>query len=383
MSPKHNILHVVNDYFVLPYFIGGQFLYFNARGFNIHVVCSPSDRLQNYAIEMEFKFMEVEILRNHSPARDLISLIAICKYIKKNKITSVFGHTPKGALLGLLAAWIMRVPKRTYFRHGLVYETMVGYRHAFMVFVERFTARLSTKIVCVSHSVAKESLKKSLNSEYKQIVLGKGTCGGIDALNKYNPALLKKRITTKIINRYKISTNSFIIGYCGRLVRDKGISELIQAFQLLRENSDRKYTLLLIGDYEERNPLSDKTKNIIANDSEIIKTGFIYNDLQYYYSLMNLFILPSYREGFPTSVLEASAMGVPVLTTKVTGCIDSIIEGETGLFISHSPDSIKEKILRIVQSYTTNSMGENGRKHVLDHFDNRILWPIIERELYR
>ena len=116
------ILHVVNIYFVLPYFIGDQFKYFDEKGYNLNVICSPSPYLSDYAKSMEFNFLEVEIVRSIHPIKDLIAIFKICQYIKKNKIDIVVGHTPKGSLLAMIAAWLMGVPRRIYFRHGLVYE---------------------------------------------------------------------------------------------------------------------------------------------------------------------------------------------------------------------------------------------------------------------
>ena len=331
MSNK-SILHVVNIYFVLPYFIGDQFLYFNNKGYKLHVICSPSEHIHNYALEKKFSYKEISILRSISILQDIKSIVLICKYIKSNKIDIVCGHTPKGALLSMIAASIMRVPKRIYFRHGLVYETSNKFQRNLLIFLDRITSKFATKIVCVSPSVYKCSLEDKLNEESKQIILGKGTCGGIDSLNKFNPDKIDFKKLEVLRRQLKLSSSNFVLGYCGRLVKDKGIIDLIDAFNKLSAEQKSEIKILLVGDYEERDALPAEITVLINNDDNIIKTGFIYSDIEYYYSLMNVFILPSYREGFPTSVLEASAMKLPVLTTRVSGCIDSIIDGETGFF---------------------------------------------------
>ena len=178
--------------------------------------------------------------------------------------------------------------------------------------------------------------------------------------------------------QFNFSDKDIIIGFCGRLVKDKGIIELVLAFEKLPAH----YKLLLVGDYEERDSLPFLIKERILNNEKIFVTGFIFDDIEYYYSLMNIFVLPSYREGFPTSVLEASSLEIPVLTTTATGCVDSIIEGETGFFINHSTDSIFTNIIKLENLHTRKSMGKAGREFVINNFDNRKLWPIIEKELY-
>ena len=137
-----------------------------------------------------------------------------------------------------------------------------------------------------------------------------------------------------------IYENDFVIGFTGRLVCDKGIIELVRAFCLLQE----KYpdmTLLLVGMLEERDALPLDVVNIIEHNPKIINTGYVSNAMiEYYYALMNCFALPSYREGFPTSVLEASAMELPIITTKATGCVDAIIERRTGVYVEHDSKSL-------------------------------------------
>jgi glycosyltransferase involved in cell wall biosynthesis len=378
----HQILHVVNIYFVLPYFIGDQFLFLKGKGHKVHVICSPSSYLEDYANKMQFDYLEVEITRAIKPIKDINVLLRICLYIKRNKIDVVVGHTPKGALLAMIAGWIMRVPKRIYFRHGLVYETMEGFQRELVKYLDRLTAYCSTKVVCVSPSLYARSLDDHLNPEKKQTILGKGTCGGIDAVNKFNPEKINSLKLDHLRESLLIKPSDFVIGYCGRLVIDKGIVELVDAFSLLNKKSIGEPKLLLVGDFEERNSLPIHVIEKIRNARNIITTGFIFKDIEYYYALMDIFILPSFREGFGISVLEASAMQIPVLTTQATGCIDSIIAGETGLYVSNTKESILDGIQSLLDDKNIPRFGLKGREFVLSNFDNRILWPIIEKELY-
>ena len=154
-----NILHVVNIYFVLPYFIGDQFKYFKSKGYNMNVVCSPSEYLADYAKKQGFDYIESPVNRSISLKEDFITIRNICKFIRKKDIDIVVGHTPKGGLLAMVAAWLMRVPNRIYFRHGLVYETSRGLKRFILMSVDRLASFCATEIVCVSPSVLKRSIE--------------------------------------------------------------------------------------------------------------------------------------------------------------------------------------------------------------------------------
>ena len=168
-----------------------------------------------------------------------------------------------------------------------------------------------------------------------------------------------------------------MIGYSGRLVRDKGIIELVRAFRNLKKEH-ANYKLLLVGMFEVRDALPDDVQQDIKNDSQIVWTDFQNSDMEYFYSMMNVYVLASYREGFPTGVLEAQAMQVPVITTRATGCCDSIQEGVTGLFVEHDVDQLSDAIRRIHD--TSSSVdGNKAREWVQTNFENHIVWTEIEK----
>lgn len=374
-----NILHVVNISFVIPYFLGNQLLYFKNKGDNEFMVCTPSDELEKLANTYDFKYCAVEILRKLSVWKDLKAVFKTACYIKEKHIDIVTGHTPKGALVAMLAAFIMRVPVRIYFRHGLVYETSQGLKRKLLITIDRLAAMLATKVVCVSPSVCKRSLEDRLNPASKQCLLSKGTCNGID-INRFCIDNVQDDRIKDLRESLGIQSSDFVIGFTGRLVRDKGIIELVRAYKQLKDKYDN-LVLLLVGMLEERDALPQDVVGSILNTKGIINTGYVPNaSIEYYYALMDLFILPSYREGFPTSVLEASSMNLPVVTTKVTGCIDSITEGQTGLFVEHTTESMVSAIeLLYNDDSKRKAMGESGRKFVTENFRQEIIWQEIEK----
>jgi glycosyltransferase involved in cell wall biosynthesis len=374
------VLHVVNISFVLPYYIGGQFDFFSDKGIEMYVACSPSEDLEVYSKEKNFKTIPIHILRKINPFIDLLAVIKLAWAIKKNKIDIVVGHTPKGALIGMTAAYLVGIKKRIYFRHGIMYETSTGFKRSVLKFLEKFTGSLATKVICVSPSVLKISNKIKLSKTEKNIILSKGTCNGIDSINQFNPAVVSNSKKKNLERTLGISENDIVIGYTGRLVKDKGIEELIEAWVRVKKKYHNT-KLLLIGPFEKRDALSTRCSDFIKNEDSIIWVGQVSDTFNYYY-LMDVFVLPSYREGFPTVVLEASAMKLPVITSRSTGCIDSIIENQTGIFTEISPDEIFKSIAFYIQNSEVRiSHGLNGRQYVVENFQQQRIWSEIDKIL--
>ena len=374
-----NILHVVNIYFVLPYFIGDQFKYFKEKGYQMNVVCSPSDYLPNYAKKQGFQYIESPVNRSISIKEDILTIRNICKFIKRKNIDIIIGHTPKGGLLAMISGWICRVPKRIYFRHGLVYETSHGVKRFILMSVDRLASFCSTQVVCVSPSVLRRSIEDKLAPAKKQIILSKGTCNGVDTQHNFNPTNIDSTKLECLKDKWGIKKTDFVIGYSGRLVRDKGIIELVRAFDSLENAENCK--LLLVGMFEERDALPKDIQDRILNDPRIIYTGFINGGMEYYYSMMDVYVLASYREGFPTGVLEAQAMAKPVITTRVTGCCDSNVDNLTGLFVDNDASDIAKKIDMIRLDHAID--GNEGRRWVVENFDSPLIWKEIEEKLYK
>lgn len=370
------VLHVVNISFVLPYYIGDQFDYFSERGVDFYVACQPSEHFTRYCKEKKISRFNVNILREINVLEDIRAVNQLRKFIKREKIEIVIGHTPKGGLIGMLASYFAGVNRRVYFRHGVMFETSTGIKRFVLKTIERFTGHLAKQVVCVSPSVINFSNSERLSAAKKNILLNKGTCNGIDSINRFNRGGIDVERIEKLKFQYHIKSDDRVIGFVGRLVNDKGINELLQAWKIISERH-KDVKLLLVGPFEERDSVSEEMKYYIENTESIIHPGLIH-DISPFYALMDVFILPSYREGFPTVVLEASSMELPVLTTRVTGCRDSLVDNETGLFIDLNTIDIVEKI----EFYLANPLirikhGVNGRRFVVENFDQKRIWKEI------
>lgn len=372
------ILHVVNSSFVLPYFFGEQFVYLAAHNtdVDIYVACADDPMLHQCASYMQFKAIPLTISRNINFIGDIIVLINLMKIIKKYNIDFVVGHTPKAGLIAMLAAYLRKSDRRIYFRHGLLFETTHGLKRNIMILIERLAGHLANKVICVSASVLKESINKRLSRKNETIIINNGSCNGIDVFNRYNPALISPIKVNSIKIKLKLVENDFVVGFVGRVVKDKGIHELLSAWKIFCKGK-LNVKLLIIGPIEKRNALSDSDVNYINSDSTIVYIDYI-KDVQFYYPLMKVLILPSKREGLPTVALEASSMKIPVITTRFTGCIDSIIENTTGCFVDLNDKSIVEK-LNLYYNFPDlcSQHGLCGRQFVIANFNQKIFWDCL------
>lgn len=378
---SEKVLHIIAVSFSINYFFGKQFSYLKTKNQNeYHLGCSPSDEFLELSKELDYIPFEVLITREISPFKDLMAIIKVRSYIKKNKITKVIGHTPKGGMIAMIASFLAGVSTRIYFRHGLVYETSTGLKRFILKFIDKLSGSIATKVVCVSESIKNISEKDKLNNPKKNIVLGLGTCNGIDTEEKYNPDNYREEDLNNLRSKLLIDEKDFVVGFVGRLVRDKGIDELIKAWEIIQAKH-KNVKLLLVGPIELRDSISDYSKNIILEDKSIVFTDFVL-DAAPYYRLMDVFILPSYREGFPTVALEASSMKKPVLITRATGCTEAIKENETGIFITYDPNEIASKIIYYIENRGMIELhGQNGREFVEKNFEQTKIWDIIHEKL--
>jgi glycosyltransferase involved in cell wall biosynthesis len=371
------ILHVVNVSFVIPYFLGNQINYFKKNGHDIFIVCSDSKELKHLSKKYNFKYEVINITRQLNPFTDIISFFKLYKYIFKNKFDVVIGHTPKAAMFAMLASFLSFVPRRIYIRHGIMFETSYGLKKNIYKLVEQFTSFFSSSIICVSKSVFDSSIQMKLSTRNKTLLIHHGSCNGVDSSYKFNPFRSNNTILLDLKMKYNIKKKDFVIGFIGRIVQDKGIILLLNAWDILKERHDN-LKLLLIGPLEKRDGIDKIYQNKIYSDEDILYLGLI-EDTNVYYSLMNVLVLPSYREGFPTVVLEASAMQLPVITSKKTGCIDSIVENETGIFCDLNPQSIANCIEQyIFNNNLSNIHGQNGRRFVVQNFDQQLIWEKLK-----
>lgn len=374
---KKKVLEVITLAGSAEAFIGDQFSFFQKEGdYEMHLICSPNEKINAFVEKQGIKYCPVEISRTFSLKADIKALFAIRKYIKENNIDIIVAHYfPKACFLTILASLFLGVKHKVILAHGVLHDTMHGWIRKAVIWEQKWDVWHADKVVCVSPSVAKRRREDCIEKEEKQVILGGGSCNGVDAINKFNPSKISNEDIAILKNKYNLNENTFVIGFSGRLVRDKGINELVDAFKSLIDiHKERQIKLLVIGEPEVRDGLPQDTITFLKTSKDIVFTGPIpYEEIQKYYLLMDMLILPSYREGFPTVVLEAGAMGIPVAVSKSTGCIDSIKENETGIYIDINCDSIRIGIEKYLDNEFCTKIGKQAREYIVNNYDQKII----------
>ncbi|MCF6279254.1 MAG: glycosyltransferase family 4 protein [Flavobacteriaceae bacterium] len=339
------------------------------KGFDIELVSSPSEKLDYYCELEEVEGYGVAMAREISPINDIKSLIKLVKLFKKLKPKVVHGNTPKGALLSMTASWISRVPHRIYCVHGLRYQGDSGIKRKMLMFIERLTCKMATDIFSVSYGV-KELLKIDKITSKNINLIWNGSINGID-IDYFSPNAVDD---TGLRKKHGLNSNNFVFGYVGRIVKDKGINELVEAFVEIN-NKYKNTKLLLVGGFEDLDPISSKNENEIETNKNIIYAGF-QRDIRPYLKMMDVFTFPSYREGFGISLMEAAAMNVPAISTNITGCNEIIDDGYNGILIkSKSTVELKNAMNDLVTNKDKiKEMSKVSRQYVIDRYEQKKLW---------
>ena len=378
------LIHVFSIFGTAESFFDGQFKYLTDQGYEIVVVSSDAPNTDAFCKRNGVRFVPLNIPRSVSPMAIVKAVKSICSLIRKEKADAVFGHTPVGALCAMIAARLCGVKNRVYYRHGLIYTTMKGLKHTIFKAEEKFVASLATSVINVSHSLSKLAVVDGLNEAEKQYVIGHGTCGGIDAQNIFNPSLVDVDKLLLIKKKLGLNDADIVFGFCGRICNDKGIPELVDAFELFQKlHSNIKAKLLFIGRFDTRDGISEDKKQQIESNSDIVISGHIDKvEIPYYYSMLDVFVFPSHREGFGMCVVEASAMEKPILDSRAHGCVDAIVEHETGEYIDLSADGICKGMELMLDEELRGKLGKSGRKRVLEWYDVKVMWPLVS-DLYK
>ena len=295
-------------------------------GYEVVAVSSPGDRLDTLAAREGVRAVAVPMERHISPLKDLKSLWRLVRVFRRERPAMVHSMTPKAGLLSMMAAWICRVPVRLHTFTGLVFPTATGLTQKILVFTDRLTCACATHIVPEGEGVRNDLTSYRITAKPLK-VLGHGNVRGID-LERFDPSLPEVMDSAAKIRKEGVFTFIFI----GRLVRDKGINELVSAFtELNREIPATR--LILVGEQEpELDPLSPETLENISGCASIEAVGRL-NDVRPWLAASDALAFPSYREGFPNVVIEAGAMGLPSVVTDINGSREIVSHGVNGVII--------------------------------------------------
>lgn len=332
--------------------------------YEVIALSSPGKELEIIAEREEVKTISVPMERHISLFNDIKSLYSLIRVLQKEKPTMIHSMTPKAGLLCMVAAWITRVPVRVHTFTGLVFPTSAGLKRKILMGTDWLTCACATHIIPEGEGVKGDLLNHGITKKPLK-VLGYGNVMGVDM--EYFRVSEEIRVKSEELRK----SNTFTFLFVGRIVGDKGINELCEAFNKLSNMANAR--LLLVGPYEDSlDPISKKSKDIIEQNPAIVSVGGKFGDeLLHYYAAADCFVFPSYREGFPNTVLEAGAMGLPSIVTDINGSREIIVEGENGVIIpSHDANALFDAMMNMMKDKTAREkMANNARRMIEERFE--------------
>lgn len=351
-------------------------LKFMNQYFEVVGVSSKGKELHGVSDDEGVRTIELNMSREITPAKDFVSLVQMIVLLLKEKPTIVHTHTPKAGVVGMLASWVCRVPYRLHTVAGLPVMEAVGKKKKILLMVEKLTYACATKVYPNSYGLQEYILKNRLTDEKKLKVIGHGSSNGIDTsyFDRVPSVMTQAR---RIKEEYNLD-NKFTFCFVGRVVKDKGIDELLNAFDKLSQEFE-DIRLLIVGKLEEDlDPISAHSHTILKVNRYILNVGF-QNDIRPYLACSDCFVLPTYREGFPNVVLQASAMGLSSIVTNINGCNEIIQNGENGITIEQKDT---EALYRAMKMYLTDNklvekLSVTSRHDIIKKYDRKVFYKLI------
>lgn len=352
--------------------IKGQCNFLRDAGFDVFVLSADGTEMRILCAEEKAEFIPIPLTREISFLNDLISLFFAIKSLVKIRPKIVNAGTPKAGFILMLAAFFTFVPHRVFTLHGLRSTTLKGVKKRLVVLTEKVSCMLAHEVISVSSSLKEEVVAAGIVKANKCRVLLKGSCNGVDVtkFNRENVNLFdvdEKRI------KFNLKENQVVIGFVGRLVKEKGVMELYETFLKVKEKYNVK--LIIIGPEEADDRIPAEILTCLKEDDSIVLTGRVSN-VQNYLPLFDFLVLPSYREGFGNVIIESAAMGIPTIASDIAGCKDAIEANITGLLFK--PKSVKdlEDKIKIYIEYPNVKIehGQHAKERVIKYFSNEAVW---------
>lgn len=352
-----------------------------ANDYEVVAVSSPGQELEEIASREGVRTVAVPMRRDIALLDDAISLFRLARTFRKERPWMVHSMTPKAGLLSMMAAWLVRVPVRVHTFTGLVFPTAHGLKGLLLRTTDRITCFCATHIIPEGEGVKHDLIHYNITRKPLK-VLGHGNVRGID-LEHYNCSASVQEEASTIRQKLNIPDDAFTFVFVGRIVGDKGMKELAEAFSSLSSLYGDKVHLLLVGDKECLDPLDEKTQKTFETMGNIHAVG-PQKDVRPWYAAADALVFPSYREGFPNVVIEACAMGLPCVVTDINGAREIIINGENGVIVpSHDAKRLYDAMCEFISSpKKTKDMASRARASVASRFEQGYVWQCL-KDFYR
>ncbi|MBZ9777707.1 glycosyltransferase family 4 protein [Psychroflexus sp. CAK8W] len=369
----------------LQFLIKGQPRFMSAFFEVLCVSSGPKEELEKVSVYEQVKVKEIQMTRQITPVKDVMSLVKLMRLFRKEKPAIVHTHTPKAGILGMLAANLAGVPIRLHTVAGMPLMEASGIKRKVLDAVEKLTYAYATRIYPNSQGLYDFILQNNYARAEKVKVIANGSSNGIDT-SHFNPEIYTQQQNQALRQQLGMQEKEFVFIFVGRLVGDKGINELVAAFKNLKFEI-QNLKLLLVGPLEsELDPLQPETLKEIESNPNIITTGF-QEDVRPYFAIANALVFPSYREGFPNVVMQAGAMGLPSIVSDINGCNEIIEDGKNGIIVpakaGTSPSNalqldLQQAMLKLVQDPDQyQELKSNARDMITSRYEQQLVWEAL------
>ena len=364
----------------LDILLKGQ-LHFLNKNFDVVAISGQDEYLLEVENREGIKTISVTFERQIAPFKDIVSVFKLYKVLKKEKPFIIHSITPKAGLLSMIAGYFANVPIRMHTFTGLVFPTRTGLMQQLLIAMDKILCRFATHIYPEGNGVKNDLINYKITNKPLKIIAN-GNVNGINC-EYFNANHFCETTIQNLKAELKIEPTDFVFIFVGRLVKDKGINELIAAFARFSE-TNKHVKLLLVGPFEQHlNPINDITVHQINTNKNIISVGY-QNDVRPYFAIANALVFPSYREGFPNVVLQAGAMNLPSIVTDINGCNEIITHNFNGLIIEAKNESAIFEAMKILffDSELVAKLKNNSRKVILENFEQQLVWDAILAEYH-
>ncbi len=377
---KPKLVRITTVPISLNLLIRGQMAFMQEKGFDVYTASADGPEIAELTSREKVPHKIVKMTRKITPAADARALWSLVHWFRSLKPDIVHSHTPKAGLLAMTAARIAGVPHRLHTVAGMPLMEASGAKRALLEKAESMTYACSTRIYPNSHNLKKFIEENFGMNNAKMKVLGAGSSNGIDT-DYFSKTDVITREAREIRKNYNIPEDDIVFTFVGRIVRDKGINELVAAFRNISQENEN-VRLMLVGPFEDHlDPVSDETRNEIKSNSSIITTGF-QSDIRPFLAASDIFVFPSYREGFPNVVLQASCMELCCIVSDINGCNEIVQNGENGIIVSpKNTVQLQEVMDRLAEDADFRKVcGQEARKRVVENYRQDVLWENIYQE---
>lgn len=353
---------------------------FMSSYYDVRAVTSPGKEIEEIEKNEGVGITTIPMSRKITPIADFRSFFRVYSYLKRVKPDIVHTHTPKAGTVGMVAAWLARCPNRLHTVAGLPLLEARGYKRKLLDLVEKITYRCATHVYPNSAGLMEIIIRERLTTPDKLKVIANGSSNGINT-SHFDPSLFDEESKKRLKSESGIGPVDFTFIFVGRMVGDKGINELVEAFKKIAR-SHPQAKLLLVGPPEpELDPLKEETSQEIGENKNIIPVGY-QSDVRPWFSISDVLVFPSYREGFPNVVMQAGAMGLPSIVSDINGSNEIVIEGKNGTII---PVKNSDAIYKAMERFLTDEdyisrLKENAREAITSRYEQKIVWETLLNE---